>query len=72
MSFLADRVVRITYRLPSPLFSVVVLSVIKITGGGGGGGDKHCSTTARFRHLAVVRSFMNVATCYVYKAVPEC
>lgn len=36
MSFRADRVVRKTYRLPSPLFSVVVLSVIKITHWGWG------------------------------------
>lgn len=69
MWFLADRVVRTTYRLPSPLFSTVVLSVIKITHWGWGGENKHCSTTARWLLYAL---FMNVAKCSVHSAVSEC
>lgn len=69
MWILANRVVRTTYRLPSPLFSTVVLSVIKITHWGWGGENKHCSTTAGWLLYAL---FMNVAKCYVHRVVSEC
>lgn len=52
--------------LVSPLFSMAVLTPIKITHGGGEE-NKHCSTRAHFRHFVIVCAFyahsMSVCVC---------